>query len=405
MSSTFRSRAKKTKTKRGSPLKSRRGTPRTRKGSRRSYRGMKQSIRSPRNITPVHKRNRNYRVLRQEITTYGFGKYKSDECIDDVDPISYEDFDNEKDVIYLGDGKKKQCFELQSLAKMFLKDKRDGVKSKHPMTREEFSDNARDIIIESATKDKNSSLNAYNEYVKAVENENIENVKKYKADSIELHPVLDNKIFDNIILSNNIDFIYTAIEGFTFNRNERAYVMVRMDDGSQEMILKNVIDYKIKELIKNRKNEIIKLLFDKLKLQVHEQQLIDAILYKNDDMIRYFKKFAPITGDTIYQAVAYGFIFADELFKLGLSRGTLYLKDEEYFIETGLLNTNKGYKTCLMYIINGYIPDKKVLKKFKSSDKYSYFLETIEKRTRPQPFRYSLERFEKMIRKEWFNES
>ena len=94
--------------------------------------------------------NRRMRMMKHEITTdrYKIDKYKKEECTDESDPITLEDFLEDQQILYFKAGNKNHCFELKSFAEMLLDDKRKDRQSKSPITREVISDSVRNMIID-----------------------------------------------------------------------------------------------------------------------------------------------------------------------------------------------------------------------------------------------------------------
>ena len=87
-------------------------------------------------------------MMKQEITTYKIDKYKKEDCTDESDPITLEDFLEDQQILYFKAGNKNHCFELKSFAEMLLDDKRKDRQSKSPITREVISDSVRNMIID-----------------------------------------------------------------------------------------------------------------------------------------------------------------------------------------------------------------------------------------------------------------
>ena len=123
---------------------------------------------------------RRIRMMKQEITTYKIDKYKKEDCTDESDPITLEDFLEDQDIIYFKAGSKNHCFELQNFAGMLLDDRKNNKISKSPITREPISDGVRNMIIEAVYTEDLSDVILTQRFLNAIENE----------DEIELNQII-----------------------------------------------------------------------------------------------------------------------------------------------------------------------------------------------------------------------
>jgi hypothetical protein len=109
--------------------------------------------------------------MKQEITTYKLDKYKKEECTDESDPITLEDFLEEQQIVYFKAGQKNHCFDLQNFAGMLLDDRRNNKISKSPNTREPISNAVRNMIIEAVYTEDLSDIILTQRFLNAIENE------------------------------------------------------------------------------------------------------------------------------------------------------------------------------------------------------------------------------------------
>lgn len=317
---------------------------------------------------------RRLRIMKQEITTYKLDKYKKEECTDESDPITLEEFLEEQDIVYFKAGSKNHCFELKSFAEMLLDDKRKGKQSKSPITREVISDGVRNMIIDAVYSGDNSDVALTQRFLNAIENEDEQTLN-------EVTPILASmfagRIMPRELLQpalfrvDNKRITYAAIKEFVIDKNEEGTV----NAGTAEeptYVNVNYIDYLVYVLMKPTDNDegyrknAIRALFDEdyYNMKPTSGMLQYAIKLKNKEMIEYFIG-VRITQDVILIACQYDprYDLVEELMSLAIKRRTIMFNDFEFIeVATKYLENIYGYRYCLMMMCLGYMPSEETKK-------------------------------------------
>ena len=319
--------------------------------------------------------NRRVRMMKHEITTdkYKLDKYKKEECTDERDSITLEDFLEEQQIVYFKAGAKNHCFELQNFAGMLLNDRKNNKISKSPITREPISDAVRNMIIEAVYSEDLSDVILTQRFLNAIKNE----------DEIELNqitPILSTmfsgKVMPRELLEpalftvNNKRITYAAIKEFNIDKNEYG----RVNIGTVEQpnyISVNYINYIVYLLMKPVNNEdgyrknSIRALFDPdyYNMKPTGTMLEYAIKLENKEIIDYMiNRGAPIDQEVILVACEYNpkYDLVEELMSLAVKRKTIEFSNLEFVtVATNKLNI-AGYRYCIMMMILGFKPSEPV---------------------------------------------
>jgi hypothetical protein len=316
------------------------------------------------------------RMMKQEITTdkYKIDKYKKEECTDDSDPITLEDFLENQQIVYFKAGSKNHCFELKTFAEMLLDDKRKGKQSKSPITREVISDGVRNMIIDAVYSGDTSDVILTQRFLNAIETEDEQTLN-------EVTPILASmfagRIMPRELLQpalfrvDNKRITYAAIKEFVIDKNEEGTVNVGTAEEPRYVDV-NYIDYLVYVLMKPTDNDegyrknAIRALFDEdyYNMKPTSGMLRYAIKLNNKEMIDYFEK-APITRDVILVACEHNpkYDLVEELMSLAIKRRTIYFTEAE-FIEVAVNHVNNiyGYRYCLMMMCLGLDPSDEAKK-------------------------------------------
>ena len=319
--------------------------------------------------------NRRMRMMKHEITTdrYKIDKYKKEECTDESDPITLEDFLEEQQIVYFKAGQKNHCFELKNFAGMLLDDRRNNKISKSPNTREPISDAVRNMIIDAVYTEDLTDVILTQRFLNAIEN-------KDEHELNQITPILSTmfagKVMPRELLEpalfkvNNKRITYAAIKDFYIEKNEQAYVNIGTQENPNNIPV-NYINYIVYLLMKPVNNEdgyrknSIRALFDPdyYNMKPTGTMLEYAIKLDNKEIIDYMiNRGAPIDQEVILVACEYTpkYELVEELMSLAVKRKTIEFSNLEFVtVATNKLNI-AGYRYCIMMMILGFKPSESV---------------------------------------------
>jgi hypothetical protein len=322
--------------------------------------------------------NRRMRMMKHEITTdkYKIDKYKKEDCTDESDPITLEDFLEEQQIVYFKAGAKNHCFELQNFAGMLLNDRKNNKISKSPNTREPISDAVRNMIIDAVYTEDLTDVILTQRFLNAIEN-------KDEHELNQITPILSTmfagKVMPRELLEpalfkvNNKRITYAAIKDFYIEKNEQAYVNIGTQENPNNIPV-NYINYIVYLLMKPVNNEdgyrknSIRALFDPdyYNMKPTGTMLEYAIKLDNKEIIDYMiNRGAPINQEVILVACQYNpkYDLVEELMSLAVKRKTIYFTESE-FINVAILYSDNiyGYRYCLMMMCLGLDPSDEAKK-------------------------------------------
>jgi hypothetical protein len=313
------------------------------------------------------------RMMKQEITTYKIDKYKKEDCTDESDPITLEDFLEDQQILYFKAGNKNHCFELKTFTEMLLDDKRKDRQSKSPITREVISDSVRNMIIDAVYSGDNSDVILTQRFLNAIENEDEETLNQITP---KLAPLFTGRIMPRELLQpalftvNNKRITYAAIKDFNIEKNEQAYVNIGTQENPNNLPV-NYLNYIVYLLMKPVNNEdgyrknSIRALFDPdyYNMKPTGTMLEYAIKLDNKEIIDYMiNRGPPIDQEVILVACEYTpkYDLVEELMSLAVKRKTIEFTNLEFStVATDKLNM-AGYRYCVMMMILGFKPSEAV---------------------------------------------
>jgi len=349
---------------------------------------------------------RRIRMMKQEITTdkYKLDKYKKEECTDERDSITLEDFLEEQQIVYFKAGQKNHCFDLQNFAGMLLDDRKNNKISKSPNTREPISDSVRNMIIDAVYSGDNSDVILTQRFLNAIKNEDeieLNNITPKLAPLFEGRNMPRELLEPALFTVNNKRITYAAIKDFNIEKNEQAYVNIGTRENPNNIPV-NYINYIVYLLMKPVNNEdgyrknSIRALFDPdyYNMKPTGTMLEYAIKLDNKEIIDYMiNRGAPIDQEVILVACEYNpkYELVEELMSLALKRKTIEFSNLEFVtVATNKLNIS-GYRYCIMMMILGYKPPEPVKERLEN------YVNIEPERFTVKEIRYNFESFNNMI--------
>ena len=321
--------------------------------------------------------NRRVRMMKHEITTdrYKIDKYKKEECTDESDPITLEDFLEEQQIVYFKAGQKNHCFELKNFAGMLLDDRRNNKISKSPNTREPISNAVRNMIIEAVYSGDLSDVELTQQFMDAVDNGDAGKLHEItpKLASMFAGKIMPRELLQKALFEVDNRYVtYYAIQNFVIDKTERGLVNVGSID-NPEYVEVVYLDYLVYLLMKPnssvdgyRKNSIIALFGeDYYKMKPTSGMLEYAIKLDNKEMIDYMiERGAPVIRDIVIIACKFNpkYVFVEELMKIGIKNETIEFTESEFkYVALGRLNIF-GYRYCIMMMCLGLKVSEKTKK-------------------------------------------